>query len=193
MILCLLRISDADIAQLIGASVGAGAFINMAEAAQASREGYTEALKQMEAMGLRQAPEVDMTFDAYPFDDIFDVDKMWHGLYFLLTGTECGGDAPANYLLSTPNVRGEGVGHVSARAISTVRTKELSDYLGDLDRLALLTRFDGVQMTALDIYPGIWDEDPEELKEGLGHAFDALKAYCRKCADHGLGMLSFIA
>ncbi|MBW8882247.1 MAG: DUF1877 family protein, partial [Asticcacaulis sp.] len=61
------------------------------------------------------------------------------------------------------------------------------------DRAEVLDRFDGPKMQDLQIYPDVWDEDPDELKDELGHAFDQLRAYCRKCADHGFGMLSYIS
>ena len=69
----------------------------------------------------------------------------------------------------------------------------MSDYLDGLDKSAVLAHFDGPRMKALRIYPDIWDEDPSELKAELGAAYDALKAYCRKCADHGLGLLTWIS
>ncbi|ESQ81378.1 YfbM family protein [Asticcacaulis sp. YBE204] len=134
----------------------------------------------------------DVVFDSYAFDDEFDADKAWHGLYFLLTGTAYEGAAPPRYLLNAPPIGKEDVGYGPAMSISANQTAELSRHLNGLDRGAVLARFDAKRMTELDIYPDIWEESEIELKDYLGGGFDGLKAYCQKCADHGLGMLSYI-
>lgn len=197
MILYLKRISDADIARLMATPAGVHAFI---EAGRVERDrgpafaaARAELMRQLAAEGHLPPPRLEMTFQAYPFNDVFDANKMWHGLYFLLTGTDYGGAAPVNYLFYAPSVGDEDVGYGPARAITADQTKDLSHYLDALPKSAVLAHFDGPRMTALGIYPDIWDESPVGLKHELGDAYDALRAYCRKCAHHDLGMLCYIS
>lgn len=197
MILYLKRISDVDGARLMATPAGVHAFIEAEQVKPDRGPAFAAALAELKASlaatGDLPPPNLEMAFGAYPFDDVFDVNKMWHGLYFLLTGTSYEGAAPASYLLHTPSVGDENVGYGPARLISATQARELSDYLDGLDRSAVLARLDGPKMSSLNIYPSIWDEDPGELKGGLGDAYDALKTYCRRCADHGLGMLCYIS
>jgi hypothetical protein len=197
MILCLKRISDGDVERLRATSSGVRAFIDADVPEPDYGPEYAAAraalLKQMAAAGMGRPARTEIAFDSYPFNDIFDIDKMWHGVYFLLTGTEYGGEPPVNLLFQAPPVGNEDIGYGPALAISADQTKALSDHLAGLQKAVVLARFDGARMKALKIYPDIWDEDPAQLKEELGNAFDALRAYCRRCADHGLGMLSYVS
>ncbi len=197
MILCLKRISDSDVERLRVTPGSARAFID----ADVPQPDYgpeyaaarAELLKQMAAAGVTAPSGIEMTFDAYPFNDIFDVDKMWHGVYFLLTGTDYGGEPPVSLLFQAPPVSDENIGYGPPLAISAKQTKALGDHLDGLQKSSVLARFDATQMKALKIYPDIWDEDPAQLKAELGGAFDQLKAYCRRCADNGLGMLAYVS
>ncbi len=197
MILCLKRISDLDLERLRAMPGGVRAFID----ADAPEPDYgpeyaaaRAALKaQMAAAGLTPPPAPEVTFEAYPFNEVFDVDKMWHGVYFLLTGTQYEGEPPVNLLFHAPPASDEDVGYGPARVLSAAQTKALSDYLDGLQTSVVVSRFDGARMKALNIYPDIWDEDPAELKDELGNAFDRLRAYCRRCAAHELGMLTWIS
>ncbi len=197
MILYLKRISDADIARLMATPAGVHAFIEAGRIEPDRGPAYAaaraELMRQLAGQGLLPPPRLEMRFGVYPFNDVFDAGKMWNGLYFLLTGTDCEGEPPVNYLFHTPSVGDEDVGYGPARAISAERAKALSDYLETLSTADVVARFDGPRMSALQLYPDIWDEDPADLKTELGDTYDALKAYCRKCADQGLGMLCYIS
>jgi len=197
MILYLKRISDADLERLKDAPGGVRAFIKADSEAPDRGPEYAAALaalkSQMAQAGMAPPPAPEVIFETYPFNDVFDVDKMWHGVYFLLTGTSYEGETPVNLLLHAPPVSGEDMGYGPARGLSAAQTKALSGHLDGLPTSIVVSRFDGARMTALTIYPGIWDEDPAELKDELGGAFDRLQAYCRRCAGHDLGMLAWIS
>ncbi|UDF03970.1 YfbM family protein [Asticcacaulis sp. AND118] len=194
MVLVLKRASDPDQARLHACPKAIHRFVSYGEDEEDFDEESTGGwLTRLLRPFQKPGPKVsDVVFDSYAFDDEFDADKAWHGLYFLLTGTADEGAAPVRYLLNAPSIGKEDVGYGPAMAIVASRTAELSAHLNALDRAAVLGRFDAKRMIALDIYPNIWDDDEGELKAYLGDAFDALKAYCQKCADHGLGMVSYI-
>ena len=100
-----------------------------------------------------------------------DVDKAWHGLHYLFTGTVDGGNPPANFLMcGGQDVGTEDVGYGPARVISPDDTRSISQYLSSAGDHELLGRFDAARMTALEIYPSIWDEGEfavEYLAENL--------------------------
>ena len=53
----------------------------------------------------------------------------------------------------------------------------------------LWERFDAEQMEQLEVYPGIWDEDEQELKEEYVMYFQQLKDVVAAAVDSGQGLL----
>ncbi len=187
MILCLMRASDADLGRLQENPKGLQAFLGYpqptAEDVAQQAKVREDMRKAMAAKGYTMPPDplvepwVALPQDSYDFSEQFDIDKMWHGLYYLLTGTAYEGAPPAGWLLNSPPIGDDAFGYGPAMAISAAHTRELSGYLNGLRREAVLGRFDAAIMMGLNLYPNIWDEDENELKEELGEAFDKLKAY----------------
>ena len=95
--------------------------------------------------------------------DSEDLDKAWHGIHFLLTGRDEGGDIPAGFLLAGgQQVGSDDVGYGPARVLSAADTRAVAAHLERCTDADLRARFDPERMMALDIYPGIWDRDPDE-------------------------------
>ena len=100
-----------------------------------------------------------------------DLDKAWHGLHFLLTGTDDGGTEPANYLTEGGEYLGDD-DDVQARLLRPDQVRALAAYLATLDGDELTRRFDPERMMKLRIYPEIWDR-PEETDAPRAFLFDA--------------------
>ena len=115
-----------------------------------------------------------------------DLDKAWHGLHFLLTGTADGGPEPACYLLTG----GEDLGDnddVQARLLGPDQVRALAEHLAALDTDELTRRFDPERMTKLRIYPEIWRR-PEESDAPRGFllgAFSELREFVGGVARDG--------
>lgn len=197
MILILKRVSQADISRLMRAPEGLQSFLAAGDVEPVRPRAYSaaraEMIKLMAAEGHPVPPAPALSgsygFDAYGFNDAFNAQKFWNALHFLLTGTADGGDLPAaTLLLGGEPIPGD-LGYGPAMAISPEQTQAFHLHLAALSRQAFLDRLDLERMTELQIYPGIWDEDRAELQEEVGGYFDGLRAYCRKCAEAGLGMI----
>ncbi|MFN0099643.1 MAG: YfbM family protein [Gemmatimonadaceae bacterium] len=105
---------------------------------------------------------------------VADLDKAWHGLHFLFTGTADGGDSPMNFL----TVGGDDIGDVDvgfgpARAISPPEVIAIARQLRGLSDEELRSRFDGPAMNALKIYPEIWDRGGSGV-DPSGYLFENL-------------------
>lgn len=116
------------------------------------------------------------------------LDKAWHGLHFLFTGTAWGGNFPKSFLL----VGGQEVGDEDqvSRLYGPEAMIELAAWLETQTRESLTTRFEPARMVALDIYPGIWTRDPAE-DDTLGYLldhFDVLQAFVAESQRKGLGL-----
>ncbi len=113
-----------------------------------------------------------------------NLDKAWHGLHYLLTGTAWGGEAPWNALLLGGEQVGDeevhDIGYGPARILLPPQVTAFSRALDQLDPARLGNRFNPAEMTKLDIYPSIWDRQDESLEEWLQESLAELQGFLRR-------------
>jgi hypothetical protein len=79
-----------------------------------------------------------------------DLEKGWHGLHFLLTGTSDEGEEPACFLVrGGDDLDDEG----QTRALMPQQVRQFAEYLAMLTPNELTRRYDPTRMTKLEIYP----------------------------------------
>jgi hypothetical protein len=101
-----------------------------------------------------------------------DLDKAWHGIHFLLTGSSDEGNPPLDFLIAGGRPVGdEDVGYGTARVFSAAETRGIADALKAISDEQLAARFDPRAMTAKKIYPDIWDRDPAD-DDTLGYVME---------------------
>jgi hypothetical protein len=119
-----------------------------------------------------------------------DLDKAWHGIHYLLTGSAWEGDAPLNFLLHGGEPLGDEDGdELVPRVFDNAEVRQVDAALSPLDANWLRGRYDPQAMQAQDIYPDIWDQD-EALPFCLEH-FGALKDFVAQTARQERGMVIF--
>ena len=122
-------------------------------------------------------------------DKSIDIEKAWHGLHFLFTGTADEGDEPTCFLLKGgEDLDDEGV----RRALRPAQTRRFADFLTSLTTADLERRFDPKRMTALEIYPDlIWNRVSEQdnSRQWLLAAFEQLRLFVTRAADAGDGLV----
>lgn len=119
------------------------------------------------------------------------LDKAWHGIHYLLTGTAWEGEGPLGFMLYGGETLGEEEDEAAPRLFDAAAVREVDAALSTLDAGQLRQRYDAQAMLALDIYPGIWGEGEEALAYCLQNA-DALKDFVAQTARQGRGMVLFI-
>jgi len=124
-----------------------------------------------------------------------DLDKAWHGLHYIFTGTADGGAAPLNFLVSGGVETGKiEIGYGVPRAFTSADTAKIFDALSKWTEHKVREKYDAEDMMSLDIYPSIWDrpgaegEDPEGL-EYLVENFDRLKEFIANAHKSGVGFV----
>jgi hypothetical protein len=121
-----------------------------------------------------------------------DLDKAWHAIHYLLTGTAWEGEPPLNFLLRGGSEIGDiDVGYGTARAVDASAVKEINAALAELSEETLKNRFIPAEMMELQIYPEIWDRNPEE-EDLFGYCienFSDLKGFVGRAAENGLGIV----
>ena len=124
--------------------------------------------------------------------DSTDLDKSWHGIYYLLTGVSGEAQPPLNFLQEGGReLPGIEVGYGPPRLFSSREVKTILQALSQIDENILRSRFDPKDMKKKAIYPDIWDRDPEK-DDALGYClgyFEELKTFLEKCATQNLGLI----
>jgi len=127
-----------------------------------------------------------------------DIDKAWHGIHFLLTGTAWEGDGPLAFVVNggTPigDEDGHDVGYGPARGFTSGEVREIAEALAGIDSKDLDGRFDPAAMTKAEVYPSIWDRAPEE-DDTLGYLrehYVVLRSFVTEAAAAGQALLVWL-
>ena len=103
------------------------------------------------------------------------MDKAWHGIHFLLTGSVWEGAEPLCYLVKG----GEVIGTEDDWAW-LLRPNQIADWANALSTISaddLRKRYDPMAMAKADIYPSIWDRVDEE-QDNLEYLLDYYEVLC---------------
>jgi hypothetical protein len=135
--------------------------------------------------------------DAQGGADRLDVDKAWHCLHFLLTGTAWEGAPPLDFVATGGREVGEeDVGYGPARAFTSADVNAIARALEPIDGAELARRFDARRMNQLEIYPGGWDEVDPTSEDSFGYfsgAFDSVRELVLRGSREGRGLLVWIS
>lgn len=116
------------------------------------------------------------------------IDKSWHGIHFLLTGSAWGGKPPLSNAVNGGKEFGPDLGYGPARFLTPDQVKEVAAALDEITKETLRARFNPKAMTEAEIYS--WHEDEgEEGLEYFLHYYDEVRAYFQQAARKGNGML----
>lgn len=123
-------------------------------------------------------------------DDALSLEKSWHGLHFILTGTAWEGDAPLNFLVSGGIPVGEEeIGYGPARIVAADDVPDLRQALSAFTPADFDRNFDRTKLSKAEIYPSIWDEPLVELKWEYDNYLQALKSHVQRAAETGQALL----
>jgi predicted S18 family serine protease len=111
-------------------------------------------------------------------------------LHFALTGTAWEGTSPLNFLASggVP-VGDEDVGYGPARVLDPAGVSALNAALATFSMTDFERNFDPASLSKAEIYPQIWDEPLDDLKEEYGSYLNEMKAHVQRAAGAGQAML----
>jgi hypothetical protein len=198
-------IPDSAIDRLRAEPELAGSTLMGAEVAAIPSELMAKIQKKMQAFGMGGIfPRIAKFDDAGDADDAGGgepsgisgpnavrghLEKSWHGLHFIFTGTAEEAPPPLGYLLSGGEEVGEDLGYGSARAIRSTEVVAFRDSLHKISEAEFDRRFDLRALENNDIYPGIWDEDRDELLEEYQMYFEQLKTDLDKIVAAGHALL----
>lgn len=120
---------------------------------------------------------------------MLDIDKAWHGIHFLLTGTGDPTTDVRSKAIFGGKAIGDDVGYGPARLLSADEVKKIAGALKNESVDKLRVRYDAKKMDALEVYPGIWSRDGIEALNYLLEYYVKLAAFYEKSASSGRAVL----
>ena len=125
-----------------------------------------------------------------------DLDKAWHGLHYLFTGSADSGALPWCFLVAGGRTVGNvDVGYGPARVFSSAETKDIRNALSTLQVDELRARFNPSAMTAKNIYPEIWSRgDPDD--ETIGYLLEyyaVLRGFLEQAVEARVGIVVYLS
>ena len=123
-----------------------------------------------------------------------ELEKSWHGLHYLLTGSAWDAAGPLAFLAAGGEaVAGADGGYGPARLLSVEETRQVHSALSSIGDEQLWSRFDAEDMFTQGVYPEIWDEPEEELKDEYLSYFQGLKKLVAEAAGQGDCLLVYLS
>lgn len=137
-------------------------------------------------------PALDAAAAAFvvgPTTDCY-LDKAWHGIHFLLTGTAWEGAPPLNFVVAGGVTLEEiDAGYGPPRLFTSAQVQAIAAALAPVDIATLRARFDPAAMARLDIYPQIWERDGIEALDYCLDYYAGLKEFVAAAAARGQGIV----
>jgi hypothetical protein len=105
-----------------------------------------------------------------------DLDKAWHGIHFLLTGTADDGDPPLNFLVAGGQAVGDiDVGYGPARVYTSAEARQIAAALAGVTDSEARSRYNPDRMKREEVYPDIWGRIEDGQDEGLEYLMENLQ------------------
>jgi Domain of unknown function (DUF1877) len=120
------------------------------------------------------------------------LDKAWHAIHFVLTGSRLGGDEPLNFLVSEGTPVGEvDVGYGPARVLTSEQVRQLAAALAPLEPEHVAERVDVRTLDEQSIYPGNWQRNGYGVDYVVSNYRD-MRELIARTANDGRGLILYI-
>jgi hypothetical protein len=118
------------------------------------------------------------------------LDKAWHGIHYLLTGTAWEGVPPLDFLVRGGlEFREVEVGYGSPRVFTPEQAAAIHAALTPIAPDDLRARYDPDDMAAKEIYPDIWQREGDEALEYCLAHFESLRSLFEHAEAHRFGVI----
>jgi hypothetical protein len=156
----------------------------------------------VEATGLMDHLRANFRFSARPEPigspredgDEVALDKSWHLMHFLLTGSGDETDSATSFLLGDwPEIGDVEIGWGRAWAIDADGVRRFHQALGEVDEIELCARFDTAEMMAQDIY--LADAFEGDERGGCNYVLfhlATLRTFVAEASERGCGAIGYL-
>src|SRR5215831_15399962 len=115
------------------------------------------------------------------------LNKAWHAIHFVLTGSRLGGDEPLNFLVTEGTPIGEvDVGFGPARVLTSDTVRAIAGRLAEISPDDIAARVDLHELDEHQIYPGNWQRDGLSVDYVVTN-YREMRNFIARLADRGDG------
>ncbi|HEU0013484.1 MAG TPA: YfbM family protein [Longimicrobium sp.] len=150
-----------------------------AQLGSAMEELYAKEMEELRGAGI--SPD-----DVAP---VLDIRKNWHGLHYLLTGSEAGGEGPLARAVLGGREIGDDMGYGPVRLLDAAEAAAAAEALDAVRVEDLTGRFDPEAMEIAGIYPSGWGDPDYDALDDLLTAFELVRGYYLDAQAAGQAML----
>ncbi len=128
-------------------------------------------------------------------DTLVDIDKSWDGIVYLLTGGSVQtAEHPLLRVLFSGQLIDEDqdLGYGPAHYLTPEEVAAVSEEIQKITREDLEQKYNAEEMTALQVYPSVWEDDKETFTY-LADNFESIKALYADAADNGEAVITFLS
>jgi uncharacterized protein DUF1877 len=122
------------------------------------------------------------------------LDKSWHGIHYLLTGSvDSNGSLASKVIMGGENI-GPDRGYGPAQLLNPAEVKGIAQLLEKTTPDMLRKRFKPKEMTRMDVYPGeIWVRDGDDALSYVLDYYAKLVAFYKLAAERGQAVILVIS
>ena len=163
--------------------------------ARQGRRGCLAGLIGRRPLAAPVAPPVELALGENEGIDT-DLDKAWHGVHYLLTGTAWAGEPPLDFLVAGGQpVGAEDLGYGPGRVFSSADVRRIHAAVAAVSDEELAGRYSPESMKHADIYPNIWDRPAEvgDAREYVMSYVTTLREFLTNASRGGMGMLVYLS
>jgi hypothetical protein len=117
------------------------------------------------------------------------MEKTWHGVHYLFTGTAWEGEPLLNFLLAGGREVDIEVGQAPPRTHTSAETRGIATALSAISDAELRARYNPAEMMRLEIYPEVWDRGSKEDRDNLINSIGALRELLAIVVGRGYGLM----
>lgn len=147
--------------------------------------GMRMSLREVQPGDLQRLNDPDQADDLFIGDEdgSISLEKSWDGLHHLMTAA---GSAPElGFLHEGGTEVGEDLGYGPPRVLNADYVRKLNAALQGISDEQLWAGYNAERFEADDVYPGIWDEEEDDLREEYVEYFHELKNFVARVAAAG--------
>jgi hypothetical protein len=128
--------------------------------------------------------------EAFPL--AVDIDRSWHAIHFLLTGSADATEGTLATVIFGAEVVGDPEDSEGLRLLRGPQVVEVADSLRPLTRAVVAARWNAAALDAAEIYPIEWQPEGDDAREYVLDHYVALRDFYLAAASRGDAVLTWI-